>query len=647
MPKPVEIPLSKVFSDERIKDIYGRAGKLLLSEVRSLRGIREDKVNKWRKVYNGTPREKTKSFPWQNASNVVIQLVGSFVDQLVAKIVMGSVAMDPLYDVDILGDFDREERAEEQRDSIQTWLPYRCLEPSQINYLPKAIIWTRTMVRYGFGAIKAIPEYQVEQVVSEDGTFSDYVRHNGPVAYPILFEDFLMPANTVELERSGLIAQRARLRRIDVEDLRRDRSYDQSAIAEILRSPTRYGPDKNAQQIENETGARTDMETPEWDLYEIYMPYVAVGKKFQLILSCFCDDSGENPKFVKGVFNWFPDNSLPYIGARLGSDGETAYGKGFCEMLKDYQEEVTAIHNRRGDASTLANTNLIRIDTGQQIDSQFSIFPNATIPAAKDAVEVIPLGRTANETIKDEQMTLQLATDRAGVGPSSSGQGAGTVNKKGSYSAMGTASVMQEGNTRANLNVTEFRVSHYCFGRLVLLYDSHFGISPRDIEALGKQGRHLTKALENVKSGRLSLPIRAATGSVNKEIEKQNLMLLLNNTRAHWQMVAQLLQQATSPMTASMPEYQDYLLNVILSSNVLMKKIARDFAIPDPSSILPEPIGIQDKVDAIGDQHRGQQLQQVMKQLMTQGGQPPNVQLPQQQAPGAPGMGTGEPTVTQ
>src|SRR5208337_1715675 len=103
MPIPSEVPVSTLFSDERIKDIEGYSKDRIQSLVRGLRGIREEKINKWRKVYNGTPREKTKSFPWQNASNVVIQLVGSYVDQLVAKIVMGSVAMEPLFTTELVG----------------------------------------------------------------------------------------------------------------------------------------------------------------------------------------------------------------------------------------------------------------------------------------------------------------------------------------------------------------------------------------------------------------------------------------------------------------------------------------------------------------------------------------------------------------
>jgi len=645
MPIPAEVPIPSLFSDERVKDIEGYSKDRIQSLVRGLQGIREDKINKWRKVYNGIPREKTKSFPWQNASNVVIQLVGSYVDQLVAKIVMGSVAMEPLYRADLVGIFNKDERAEDQRVAVQDWTAYRMLEPSQINYLPKAVIWIRNMVRYGFGAIKIIPEKDIEQVVEEGGSFREYVRHNGPVAYPIMFEDFLMPPTTIEIERAPFVAQRARCERFEIEALLHDPSYNRERIREALKSPTRQGPDRNQQQIENETGAKVDTGNPvvdQWDLYECYFPYHVGGKKFQLVETCITDDNAENPRWIKGVFNWLPNNALPYVGSRLGSDGERAYGFGFCEMLKDYQEEVTAIHNRRGDASTLANTNLIRIDTGQQIDTQFSIFPNATIPAAKDAIEVIPLGRTAIETIHDEEMSLQLAQDRAGVGPSSSGSGGGTVNKKGSYSAMGTFATMQEGNTRANLNVTEFRQSHYCFGRLALLYDAHFGVDEKDIKALGKQSQYLEKALENVKNGSIILPIRAATGSVNSEIEKQNLMLLLNNWRAHVQMVSQLMQQTSNPLAP--PEFKDYLLNVILSSNVLMTKICRDFNVPDPSSILPEPLGIQDQTDEIQDQHRKQQLQKalqaslpgIQKQLQQQPGNGAQPAAPAQPTPPAP-----------
>jgi hypothetical protein len=302
-------------------------------------------------------------------------------------------------------------------------------------------------------------------------------------------------------------------------------------------------------------------------------------------------------------------------------------------MLKDYQEEVSAIHNRRGDASTLANTNLIRAGEGTQLDSNFSIYPNAVITGPEGEIEVIPLGRTANETIKDEQQTLQLATDRAGVGPSASGAGSGSVTKKGQYTSMGAFPVMQEGNTRANLNITEFRTSHYTLGRLKLLYDAHFGVPDKEIRALGKQGPLLQKALRNYREGRITLPIRAATGSVNKEIEKQNLMLLLNNLRAHGQQIAQLLQALSNPMAP--PELQHFLGSFILSSTYVMRKITKDFGIEDPTSAVPDVLGIDARIKDLEKQFAAQQQQKQQQALPA--GSPP------QGGGGAPAAAGGQP----
>lgn len=653
MPSLAEIPISRYFSKDKVAEIEGYVRDRLQSRIRGLSGIRTDKITKWRKVYAGTPREKTKSFPWQNASNVVIKLVRSFSDQLVAKIVMGTVAMDPIFVAELVGEFQREERAEEQRTAIEGWMALASLEPNRLNLIPKYSIWIRNMVKYGFGAIKCIPEKTIEQVVNDDlggkPTFREFERYKGPVVLPIMFEDFLMASTTVELQRDPMIAQRAILERFQMESFKFDPSFSKKAVDQALQNPTRQGPSAQRRAIEEETGARTDSSyvDDQWDVYECYYPYPASGKTFQIISTCVADEQGEQCVFLKHVFNWLPENSLPYIGAWLAPDGERSYSAGFCELLADYQEEVSAIHNRRGDASTAANTNIFRIGQGQQLDSQFSIYPMATITADKDGFEVVPLGRTASETIKDEQMTLQEAQDLVGIGPSSSGQGAGTVNKKGVYSAMGTYATMQEGNARPNLNITEFRVSHYSFGRLALLYYSHFGVSEKDILMMGKQGKYLQKALDNLRAGRIALPIRAATGSINKEIEKQNFMLLLNNTRAHYQMVNQLLQAASNPMAP--PEMQDYLVQVILSSNLLMKRITRDFGISDPSSILPEPLGIQEKADKLKQAHdsaiAAQSMQNMQQQQLGQGS--PVLGLPQPQAPGDPIQGAEAPTIRQ
>jgi hypothetical protein len=276
---------------------------------------------------------------------------------------------------------------------------------------------------------------------------------------------------------------------------------------------------------------------------------------------------------------------------------------GFCQMLGVYQEEISQIHNQRRDAGTAANTNVLRVGRGSPIDTNFSIYPMAILPGEQGDIELMQLGRPATETIKDEQQTLALATDRAGVGPSSSGSGSGSPNKKGVYSAQGTFATMQEGNTRANLNLTDMRYAHLSLGMDILRMYSQWGIPEEKLKALGKMGPHLKKALESVRTGKLVIPVRAATGSVNKEVEKQNKMLMSQHVRAHWQFIQGILAQAQNQMVP--PELQQYNMEVAVASQQLMAGILRDFNIEDASSVLPDP-HVKEKLKAMEQQKQPQ-----------------------------------------
>jgi hypothetical protein len=70
-----------------------------------------------------------------------------------------------------------------------------------------------------------------------------------------------------------------------------------------------------------------------------------------------------------------------------------------------------------------------------------------------------------------------------------------------------------------------------------------------------------------------------------------------------------------------------------------MKKICKDFAIQDPSSVLPEPLGVQDKADQMKKAYDiSKQMQQSQQGQLPPAGSQTNPQLPQPQAAGAPGM---------
>jgi hypothetical protein len=637
MPLPVSIPISKHLSADALSDVTKHIDKTLEGLISQWRTLHTQKITAWRRVYRAVPRERYKSFPWKGAANLVPTIVSSFVDQLTARVVMGLYGVDPLFPAGLVGTFSPEENAEEQRIAIETWMSYAGKSPEELNLFHSEYAWFSNAIKYGFAALKHPWEHQVEQVaeavLDSKVVFRENVKYDGPRPTPILFEDFLINLRATDFRSSNFIAHRVKLNEMELNDRAARGLYPKKKIDTLLAAPDRYGADEAQKNMEMDIsgGSSSTYAHKEWDVHECYFPFLYNGQMLHIIASYH-----RNTKtLLRAVFNFFPDNMVPFKLARLGTDGESILGRGFCELLGAYQEEIAQIHNQRRDAGTLANTTIIRAARSSQLDTQFSVYPMAVLPGEQGEFEFIQIGRSATETIKEEQMTLQLAQDAAGVGPSSAGSGAGTVNKKGAYSAMGSFATQQEGNTRANLHQTTTRYAHLCLGNDLLKLYAHYGIDLKKVKSLGKMGENLQKALENVRNGRICIPIYAATGSINKEIEKQNQMLMLQNVRQHWQMQAQLMQQLDNPMVP--PDMKKYAMEVFTAGNLLMANIMKDFNVPDPSRMLPDG-GVSDKLKQLNEQEAAQKMQQMLQQAQQaqQGGQEQGVPPQQGNGPGIP-----------
>jgi hypothetical protein len=225
----------------------------------------------------------------------------------------------------------------------------------------------------------------------------------------------------------------------------------------------------------------------------------------------------------------------------------------------------------------------------------------AVLPFNKDDVDIVQLGSNYPSSVAEEQLTLALAKARFGTEmPGSEGMGSGTVDKKGNYNSMGTFSIMQAGNRRININVTDFRYMHLNLGQKCSNMYAAFGVGDDRLKYLGKMAPVLQKALANIKSGRIELPIKAATASINKEIEKQTGMLFTQVMQRHYGAIAQILQGVTNPV---IPEpIKEFLFGAIRGQSYIMGKLLRAFGYDDISRMQPE-IAVLDKIK---EQQNGQ-----------------------------------------
>jgi hypothetical protein len=415
---------------------------------------------------------------------------------------------------------------------------------------------------------------------------TDEILYSGPQVENLRNEDILAIPDAPTLQKSGFVAQKRTLRKPELEERGFLGLYDKAAVADLLGHPDRGQMAFEKMQELQDQGIQMrggSEATGEWDIYECYFPWWHNGRKFRLVISYH----KATRKVLRSVFSFLPQNELPIVRARLGYRNGGMYGKGFAEMLEWYQEEVSTIHNQRNDNATAANTRMLRVSPrARNLDSNFEVYPFALLIGEKDDIEAIPIADVYQSSFQNEEMALRHVQSRAGVAPAIAGGGQGGMTKKNVYSAMGTLAHMQEGTTRTNLEVTDFRHAHVSLGSLLARTFAKFGVGEK-AEVFGLDSQHLHAALEAVASNHMRIPIRAATASLNKEIEKQSDMLMVGLMQRHYTAIGQLMQAISNPIVP--PPVSSYLVKVIQSSDRLMKRILKDFGYDQPDQFIPEP----------------------------------------------------------
>lgn len=562
----------------------------LIALKNSYQDLHENKVPAWRKLYKGQPQEDKRSFPWPNASNVVIQLIGENVDTLKARILGSIYEILPLWTASIVGRWPTEENAEEQRKAVEQFMNLMALEPAELDLYRVESLAVNDMIKFGTVVVKNPWETDTEQqVVSANSTgrgmpaSTDYIKYDGPRPEKLAIEDWAATPTATTMEKAPFKYHHYTLNKQKIQEKMYSGAFKREAGEKVLQTADRTGVDNKTEiKLKEQNIQVSNSDVSEWDFYECWFHYWHNNKKFMIVYTIHL---GSKTK-MRAIFNFYPENEEPFELGRLGFTEDGLLGYGFAEMLKYYQEEVSTGHNQRVDNRTLLNTSIALTGKNSKLDAGFSLYPMATLPVDSENFEVIQLGATAPSSVNEEMLTIELAKARAGVDDPTGGSGSGVTNpKKGGYSAMGTFAIMQQGNRRVNINVTDFRYLHLKLGRKTLRQYAEFGIGARQ-NFLGSQAPTLLKALKAIKERRLDLPIRAATASVNQEVEKQNGMLFTQVMQRHQSVIAQLLQGLNNPQ---MPEVMtDYLIGVIESMGQLMSKILLSFGFDDISRLQPE-----------------------------------------------------------
>jgi hypothetical protein len=595
---PLITPRKVMFSP----DVMERLWKYIDNQIDFLESqsqvFKRSTLPEWTRLLKGIPKDEKKNFPFPNASNLVVQLIGTRVEQLLSR-AMVMYAVDPLWTINALGDLVGQE-SEEQARVLEQFMGDMAIDPDELALYRKEEIMVHDGIAYGTAFMGFPWQYITEHEYSEipgktSGViraeeFKEFVKRDGPSPENIPIERILIDNKTTELEKARFVGKELILTREAVEDRIAFGIWSKTDGEKILASPdTGETAQKMAEGMDGK-GIQTTGNPYEkvYKIHECYLKFVHDRKTFSIIAHYHKASKTK----LSAVFNYFPKNMLPLEDLRFGYDGDSYLGYGFIEMLKGYQEEVSTLHNNRLDNEAIRNNVSFRIDPDSELASTLKFFPGVAIPAKEGEIDVLDTKAGALDNMQSESASISMTNERSGIDPAISGNGSGVVNnKRGIYSSQGTLAVLQQQNNRTGLRMMDIRTTHTKIGRKLLEMYANIGIGPR-LGRYGAQAEILRKALDSVKAGNLGLTLKASSAASNVESDRQNSVLLAGLQEKYIGTVNQVMQ-ALSNTQQMPPEEKAFLIDALFAEQTLTRDIFRVFGKFNVDTLIPFPESIK------------------------------------------------------
>src|SRR5271170_297898 len=247
-----------------------------------LRELHETKIVKWRKAYEAVPREKTREFPFYNASNLVVPIIATFSDTLLARVMSAVLKTRPIWVAKIFGQ--HKDIDDSYRSALEEFMEYVGIEPQELDLYRVYHEWFGEGIKYGTSVLKCPHEVRYkDEVIFESGdgsgssdtkpSFMRNLEYEGPRPEKIAFEHFLIPPGAKSIESADIRIHKRVMIKSELEERKFFKIYEPAKVDMILSRPDRTSPAYPQLMNEESLGAMTSgtYGYKEWDLYECWL----------------------------------------------------------------------------------------------------------------------------------------------------------------------------------------------------------------------------------------------------------------------------------------------------------------------------------------------------------------------------------------
>ncbi len=421
---------------------------------------REDRIAEWQRGYDGEPKQKKRNFPWPNAANLEVPLIGFTTDSIVARILNTIFSMEPFWPV-------RPLRKEVDRVAkpVEHYLDWsRKAEYNLYKQLKPAVIQTTKFgwawLKYGW-EVYSTREYSLDQ--NGEPQFHDEMIRR-PVVYHIPCQDIIMQAGIEDDRIAEWQAHRVRLTDNQLRMRKHDDIYE--GVDDIMKKKEEF----RSTSMYDENGVTSYRREEKLNtLYEfcIAWPYGPDDVPVEMVIT-WHHPSKTIARAIFQPYPWRPYTKMTFI-EREGK----LEGFGIARRLWQLQEEISTIHRQEVDNSTVANTRFFLGKRGA-VRPGTQIWPGRflTVTDPERDVKAFQLGDVGVSMRALETQALGYAERASGISDPQLGREGSSLGNRAT--ATGTLAMIQEGNRRFDLNVRDIRESGSEIGRRVLELNQRF-----------------------------------------------------------------------------------------------------------------------------------------------------------------------------
>jgi hypothetical protein len=548
-----------------------------------------ENVKKWERQYKGSPKVKRKTFPFDGAANITVNLTAMTSDAIVARTVRTIEAYPALFVAKALSamtaplakplerflDYQVKRVVSDYREELPGFhssLRDIAFATTKFGYCPWKICWD-PLRRKAFTYDENFQAVEDVHVVRE-----------GPVSSMIRHENFTLPSDAVSVGSAQWVREAVRLRFGQIQSRAAAGHYKLDAVAQLKDWQKKF-PHPNLQEREIMSGISTGYGRDlELDIIQFRAPLTEDGEEVEQRLVLH----RESMIPLRWTFNrYFPQWRDILLPTYFPVEG-WPYGRGICEMTEQYQAALSTIMNQGIDNGTIANTRMFKARKGSGIRPGQMIYPGKVwlLDDVKD-LEDFPLGEVHGSIFQLGLVMRDYAERATGVSDYNLGRESSVIGRRGT--ATTTLALIQESNRRFDFVTHDFREYVGEFGMRLLEMFQQFRPTGASYYALGDDGM-LVQMMMQLPRGMLreliGIEVAASTAAMNREVEKMNQQTLMGVAFQYYDRLFQLAMLLSNPQTP--PALKEVGIRISVAAKAGFEKLLETFEQRDIAILSPD-----------------------------------------------------------